>query len=123
MAATRPPESLLPLKHAWLHVLMAVAGGYQHGYAIRKEVEERSSGRVRLWPATLYGTLARLHEEGLLSEVPDAGPVDDRQRRFYSLTRLGRAVLQAELARMEALVRSARQVAGLGEPAVGEEGG
>lgn len=116
----RSPDSLLPLKHAWLHVLMAVADGHQHGYAIRKEVEDRSAGRVRLWPATLYGTLARLHEEGLLSEVPDAEAVDDRQRRFYRLTRFGRAVLHAELARMESLVRSAR--GGAGFDAVGEQG-
>jgi len=118
--AHRSPDSLLPLKHVWFHVLMAVAAGHQHGYAIRKEVEDRSAGRVRLWPATLYGTLARLHEEGLLSEVPDADAVDDRQRRFYQLTRFGRAVLQAELRRMESLVRSARAVTGL--DAVGEEG-
>lgn len=114
----RSPEALLPLKHAWFHVLMAVAAGHQHGYAIRKEVEARSEGRVRLWPATLYGTLARLHEEGLLAEEPGPDATDDRQRRFYRLTGYGREVLQAELGRMEALVVRARSVSGL----AGEEG-
>jgi DNA-binding PadR family transcriptional regulator len=113
----RKPEALLPLKHAWLHVLMAIAGGHQHGYAIRKEVEERTQGRLRLWPATLYGTIARLCDDGLLDEVDDADATDERQRRVYRLTRFGREVLQAELRRMEGLIRDARQMAGLREPA------
>jgi DNA-binding PadR family transcriptional regulator len=103
--------SYLPLKPAWLHVMLAVASGHHHGYVIRQEVEARTEGRIRLWPATLYGTLSQLTETGLLEETPDA-PVrvedDDARRRYYRLTGLGDAVLEAETKRLEDLVRYAR---------------
>jgi DNA-binding PadR family transcriptional regulator len=105
------PESLLPLKTAWLHVLLAVAGGHHHGYVIRQEVEERTQGRVRLWPATLYGTLSQLTDAGLLREAhapPAEVPDDDPRRRYYRLTSLGDRVLEAETRRLEALVEYAR---------------
>lgn len=107
----REPESYLPLKTAWLHVLLAVSAGHHHGYAIRQEVEERTDGRVRLWPGTLYGTLGQLTEAGLLVET-DSAPAgvadDDPRRRYYRLTALGERTLDAELRRMEALVHFAR---------------
>lgn len=120
----RDPERFLPLKPAWLHVLLAVAGGHHHGYVIRQEVEARTSGRIRLWPATLYGTLSLLSESGLLQETADApSPVedDDARRRYYVLTDLGDAVLEAEMRRLEDLVSYARtsRVAG----AAGAAGG
>jgi DNA-binding PadR family transcriptional regulator len=105
------PDSMLPLKAAWLHVLLADAGGHHHGYVIRREVEQRTQGRIRLCPATLYGTLTKLTEAGLLEEadVPPAEvPDDDSRRRYYRITKLGDRVLEAEKNRLEALIEYAR---------------
>lgn len=113
----RRSRQFLPLKPAWFQILLAVAGGHRHGYAIRQEVESRTEGRVRLWPATLYGALARLTEEGLLQEVegdPKAD-ADDPRRRYYRLTQLGRAVMEAETRRLESLIRLARRRLPAGE--------
>jgi DNA-binding PadR family transcriptional regulator len=101
------PESFLPLKPNWFHVLLSLADGDQHGYGIMQEVLERTGGKVHLWPATLYGTLKRLIDEDLIEESdqrpePDQ---DDARRRYYRLTKLGRRVLDAETARLEELVR------------------
>jgi acyl-coenzyme A synthetase/AMP-(fatty) acid ligase len=60
------PEAFLPLKPHWVHVMLCLAGHEQHGYGIMQEVLERTGGKVRLWPATLYGTLKRLAEEDLM---------------------------------------------------------
>lgn len=104
---TLPPvEKFLPLKPVWFHVLLAVAAGDRHGYAIRKRVEARTDGRLKLWPTTLYGTLHSLAEEGLLAEVCEEQ--GGRQRRMYRLTDLGEQVLAAETARLEELVEAAR---------------
>lgn len=110
------PESLLPLKPNWFHILLSLAVEEQHGYGIMQEVLERTEGKVRLWPATLYGTLKRLIDEDLIqeSEVRPAPGVDAR-RRYYGLTRLGRKVLAAESARLEELVRVIRAKRGLPE--------
>lgn len=96
----------IPLKEVPFHLLIAVADGACHGYAMRKEVEERTGGAVRLWPTTLYGTLRGLVEDGLLQE--QAEDDDPRGKRSYRLTPLGRAVLEAETRRLEGLVRLAR---------------
>jgi DNA-binding PadR family transcriptional regulator len=93
------------------HILLVLAGRPLHGYAIRQEVEERTAGAVRLWPATLYGTLSALLEGGLIEEAegpPDA-PEDARNRRWYALTAAGRRALSAEAARLEGLAQLARQ--------------
>jgi len=107
MPRERSPETFLPLKPHWFHVLLSLAGEDQHGYGIMQEVLERTSGKVRLWPATLYGTLKRLQDEGLIeeSETRPAPDVDDARRRYYRLSRLGRRVLAAESERLEDLVR------------------
>jgi DNA-binding PadR family transcriptional regulator len=105
-------ETHLPLKGAWYHILLAIAGGEQHGYAIRKRVEELSEGKVRLWPTTLYGSIRQLTEDGIIEET-DAPPVpddDDPRRRYYRLTPLGIEVLEAETTRLESLVRLARAI-------------
>jgi DNA-binding PadR family transcriptional regulator len=107
---TNSPESLLPLKPNWFHVLLSLAGQDQHGYGIMQEVLERTGGKVRLWPATLYGTLQRLIEADLIEEsrhrpAPDQ---DDARRRYYRLTAFGRRVLAAESRRLEELVRVIR---------------
>jgi DNA-binding PadR family transcriptional regulator len=101
------PTVYLPLKTNWFHILLCLAGQEQHGYGIMQEVLERTGGKVRLWPATLYGTLKRLIEEGLIEESDErpAAELDDARRRYYMLTRLGRRVLDAESARLEDLVR------------------
>jgi DNA-binding PadR family transcriptional regulator len=100
------PEAFLPLKTNWFHILLSLAGGEQHGYGIMQEVLERTGGKVRLWPATLYGSLKRLIDAGLIEESSDrpAAEFDDARRRYYRLTRLGRRVLDAESERLQELV-------------------
>jgi DNA-binding PadR family transcriptional regulator len=107
MAKTQAPETFLPLKPHWFHVLLSFADEDQHGYGIMLEVLERTSGKVRLWPATLYGTLKRMIDEDLIEESAErpAADADDARRRYYRLTKLGRRVLVAESLRLEDLVR------------------
>jgi DNA-binding PadR family transcriptional regulator len=101
------PETFLPLKTNWFHILLSLAGADQHGYGIMQEVLERTGGKVRLWPATLYGSIKRLIEAGLIEESAErpAREFDDARRRYYRLTRLGRRVLNAESERLQQLVR------------------
>ena len=103
-------ESLLPLKTAWFHILLTLADGPLHGYAVRSRVEDRTRGRVRLWPATLYGSLRDLEEERLIeeTEAPAELEDDDPRRRYYELTPRGRDVLAAETDRLARLVEVAR---------------
>jgi DNA-binding PadR family transcriptional regulator len=99
-------KSFLPLRTNWFHILLSLTGQEQHGYGIMTDVLERTDGKVRLWPATLYGTLKRLIDEGLIEESDDrpAPELDDARRRYYRLTRLGKRVLAAESERLEELV-------------------
>jgi DNA-binding PadR family transcriptional regulator len=110
VTTTKPasPESFLPLKPHWFHVLLSLADQEQHGYGIMQEVLERTEGKVRLWPATLYGALKRLIDQDLIVESDRRPPsdVDDARRRYYRLTRLGRRVLAAESERLEDLVKA-----------------
>jgi DNA-binding PadR family transcriptional regulator len=110
MQKSRGPESFLPLKPHWFHVLLALAHQEQHGYGLMQEILERTEGKVRLWPATLYGTLKRLIDDELIEESEErpAPELDDARRRYYRLTPLGRRVLAAESERLEDLVRIAR---------------
>ena len=110
MRRTPLPESFLPLKPHWFHVLLSLADQEQHGYGIMQEVLERTGGKVRIWPATLYGTLKRLIDEELIEESDErpAAEFDDARRRYYQLTSLGRRVLAAESERLEDLVRVIR---------------
>jgi DNA-binding PadR family transcriptional regulator len=109
------PESFLPLKPHWFHVLLSLADQEQHGYGIMQEVLARTDGKVRLWPATLYGTLKRLIEQDLIeeSDARPAAELDDARRRYYRLTSLGQRVLGAESARLEDLVRVIRSKRGV----------
>ena len=106
---------LLPLKPAWFHILLALADGAQHGYAVRSMVEERTAGRIKLWPATLYGSIRELSEEDLIEAVdgPD-DPDDDTRRQYYRLTARGSELLRAEADRLQALVDAARSSRALG---------
>jgi len=104
------PESFLPLKPHWFHVLLSLADQEQHGYGIMQEVLDRTNGKVRLWPATLYGTIKRLSDADLIEESDErpAAELDDARRRYYRLTPFGRRVLAAESERLEDLVRVIR---------------
>jgi DNA-binding PadR family transcriptional regulator len=96
------------MKPNLFHILLSLAEGAQHGYGIMQEVLERTDGKVRLWPATLYGSLKRLVDDGLIEESGDRSDDDDERRRYYRLTADGRATLTAEIGRLEDLVRAAR---------------
>ncbi len=99
----------MPLSRPVFHILLALADGERHGYAIMQEVEARSDGEVKIGPGTLYGAIRRLLEQGAIEEVetpPD--PEEDARRRYYALTDFGRAVLVAEADRLEALVKAVR---------------
>ena len=98
-----------PLKPNWFHILVSLADRDRHGYAIMQEVAERTSNQVRLWPATLYGSIRSLTQEGLIEERPShKGEDDDPRRRYYHLTRRGRHVLGAEADRLQRLVEMVR---------------
>ena len=103
-------QKFLPLKTQWFHIMLALAGGEQHGYGIMQEVLQRTTGKVRLWPATLYGSIKRLMEADLIEESNErpAPEFDDARRRYYRLTPLGRRVLEAECDRLQELVRAIR---------------
>ena len=105
--ARKHPDAFLPLKSHWFHIMLSLVGGEQHGYGIRQEVLDRTEGKVRLWPATLYGSLKRLIREGLIVESGErpAPELDDARRRYYTLTALGRRVLDLESERLKDLVR------------------
>ena len=108
--STRPVEDLLPLTSAVFHILVTLADGEAHGYAIMQEVARRSGGVVRLGPGTLYGAISRLLEDNLIEESeerPDPEK-DDTRRRYYRLTKWGGEVLAAETERLADLVRAAR---------------
>ena len=99
---------MTPLTPAVIHVLMALAGGARHGYAIAKDVLRLTDNRIRLGPGTLYGTLQRLMECGWVEEAAAPANNLDERRRYYRLTRPGRDALTAEARRLEALVQAAR---------------
>jgi len=102
------PSAFIPLKAQWFHILLSLAGGEQHGYGIMQDVLNRTTGKVRLWPATLYGSIKRLIEAELIEESDErpAPELDDARRRYYRLTALGRWVLDAECERLQELVRA-----------------
>jgi DNA-binding PadR family transcriptional regulator len=101
-------QNFLPLKPQWFHILLSLATGEQHGYGIMQDVLNRTTGKVRLWPATLYGSIKRLIEADLIEESDErpAPELDDARRRYYRLTPLGKQVLDAECDRLQELVRS-----------------
>jgi DNA-binding PadR family transcriptional regulator len=108
------PQKFIPLKTHWFHIMLSLAGGEQHGYGIMQEVLNRTTGKVRLWPATLYGSVKRLIEAGLIEESDErpAPELDDARRRYYRLTPMGRRVLDAECERLQELVRTIQEKQG-----------
>ena len=110
MSPKKETESFLPLTPAMFHILLALADGEKHGYAILKEVARRTDDKVRLSAGTLYGNLARLESTGLIAESSRRPEVvlDDERRRYYLLTEFGREVAVAEAQRMEDALVQAR---------------
>jgi len=103
-------EAFLPLTPVAFEILLALARGEMHGYAMMRDIEARTDGRMSLHAGTLYRALGRLLEDGLLEELderPDP-EVDDQRRRYYRLSGLGRAVAAAEASRLERQVGAAR---------------
>jgi DNA-binding PadR family transcriptional regulator len=107
------PSDFLPLKSDVLLIMLALASRPMHGYGIIRDVEERSEGEVLLQTGALYRTLRRLLNDRFIEECerPAGETVTDERRRYYTLTRLGGQVLDAEVARMSRLVRAARLTA------------
>ncbi len=105
------PAAQLPLTPVVLHMLLALAGERQgkHGYALAKEVEEVSDGQIRMGPGTLYGSIQRMIDAGLIDEASRRAADDDERRRYYRITPLGRRVLELELARLNAVLAIARE--------------
>ena len=104
------PDSLLPLPTAVFHILIALADRDRHGYSIMRDVASRTGGAVKLSAGTLYSSIRRMLEQGLIeemSESPDPTNTDER-RRYYRLAPFGRRVAAAEVARLNALVKQAR---------------
>ncbi len=105
------PEALLPLPTAVFHILIALADRDRHGYSIMQDVAARTNGKVQLSAGTLYSSIRRMLEQGLIDELaesPDPASTDER-RRYYRLTRFGKRVAAAEVERLTALVQQARQ--------------
>ena len=104
------PDSLLPLPPATFHILMALANEDRHGYAIIQDVAARTAGALKLSPGTLYRSIQRMLEQGLIVEASErpAPELDDERRRYYSITRFGAAAARAETRRLMELVRLAR---------------
>ena len=106
----RELDTLLPLPLATFHILLALSDEDRHGYAILQEVERRTGGELRLSAGTLYRSIQRMLEDGLIAERRErpAPEEDDERRRYYRITPFGSAAARAEAARLSALVRMAR---------------
>src|SRR5580700_8848353 len=104
------PASMLPLPAATFHILMAVASEDRHGYAIIQDVEQRTGGKLRLSAGTLYRSIQRMLEQGLLVETNErpAPELDDERRRYYRITPFGTSVARAEVGRLSDLVTMAQ---------------
>jgi DNA-binding PadR family transcriptional regulator len=104
------PDSLLPLPPAVFHILIALADRDRHGYSIMRDVAARTGGKVQLSAGTLYSSIRRMLEQGLIEELresPDPSSTDER-RRYYALTRFGKRVAAAEVERLSTLLQQAR---------------
>jgi DNA-binding PadR family transcriptional regulator len=119
MATTHTePENIPPLTPAVFHVLLALADGERHGYAIMQEVAENTGGQIKMGPGTLYGTIKRLLEARMIEESeqrPDPD-LDDERRRYYRLTGLGQRAVKAEALRYAAMAEVARRKRLIGKP-------
>ena len=105
---TRASQDHLPLSPAVFAILLALAGGEKHGYAIMKEAAEPAGGAIKLGPGTLYGTIDRMIRDQLVEET---GFTDDARRRYYRITSPGHRIFAAELSRIGNIVRATRSKA------------
>jgi DNA-binding PadR family transcriptional regulator len=113
------PDTLTPLPPAVFHILLCLAEGERHGYALKREIARRTDGKLTLGPGVLYGSISKMLDQGLIEESderPDPH-LDDERRRYYKLTSFGRKVAYAEAARMRDLVDLASARFGIREPA------
>ena len=110
MADSRDPQPFLPLTPALFHVLLSLAGGDKHGYAIMKDVSGLTEGTVTLSAGTLYGILRRLVSDGMVVETGErpAPELDDERRRYYRMTTAGRKLARSEAERLADFLRVAR---------------
>lgn len=106
MASRRVTDTDPPLAGPALHVLLALGTEARHGYAIMQEIEERSRGAIRILPGTLYATLKKLLADGLVEECapPRNADSDDSRRRYYRVSRAGKAAVKAQTERLSLLV-------------------
>lgn len=107
----KDPSNYLPLTNLAFHILLALGDGPRHGYAIIRDIEERTQGAMRLRSGTLYTALQRLQDGGLIQEgerrpAPDR---DDQRRRYYEITAVGRRMARLESARLAAMLTTARE--------------
>ncbi|HEV8496627.1 MAG TPA: PadR family transcriptional regulator [Gemmatimonadaceae bacterium] len=113
------PSSQLPLTAVVLHILLALADGERHGYAIAQEIEDTTDGQIHMGPGTLYGSIQRMLGASLIEEAPQRRrAADDERRRYYRMTSFGRRVLELELQRLSQVVRVARQKRLVRDPGV-----
>jgi DNA-binding PadR family transcriptional regulator len=119
MTSDRDVDALLPLPPASFHILLALLDQDRYGYAILQDIETRTGGELRLSAGTLYRSIARMVEQGLIAEVSRRPPSrdDDERRRYYRVTPFGRSVARAEMARLAELIRLARARGLAPEPA------
>ncbi len=101
-------DSFLPLPPATLHILLSLAGEERHGYGIMQDVARQTDGRYKLGPGTLYDNLQKLMKHRLVQETAAPARNEDSRRRYYRLTKLGKGVLSAEIARLDGVVREAK---------------
>ena len=101
-------DSHLPLSPAVFHILLALAGEDHHGYAIMRDIEDRTDGVVKVGPGMLYGSIKWLVADGFIEEAAAKGKAEDERRKYYRLTANGRGLLKAEASRLEAAVGLAR---------------
>src|SRR5580698_7584033 len=102
------PTPFIPLSAANLHILLSLADEDRHGYGIMQEVTRQSEGRYKLGPGTLYDNLRKMLDSGMVEETGKLSQDDDPRRRYYRLSGFGKAVLRAEIARLEGVVQHAR---------------
>jgi DNA-binding PadR family transcriptional regulator len=102
-------QTLLPLAPSFLHILIALGDGERHGYSIMQDVADRTGGRVRMSPGTLYGSIKRMLADGLIEELTTGAAGADERRRFYRITKFGRRVAAAEADRLTSLLSQARE--------------
>jgi DNA-binding PadR family transcriptional regulator len=108
---TKQVDAYQPLTPAVYHIMLALSDGEKHGYAIMKDVETQTGGRIKMGPGTLYGSIKRMLVASLIEEAaerPDP-ELDDERRRYYRLTGLGRRVVAAESERLVQAVGVAKQ--------------